>query len=384
MTSRTIIVLGIGQCVNWGVLYYAFAVLLLPVAGELGVAKWVVTGAFSLALLTSAALAPAVGRWTDSGHGARVMEIGGFTGATLLVSWAVIPTVGTLYLVWAGLGLSMATTLYEPAFAIVGRAHDDPTDRLRALAAVTVFGGLASTVFLPCTAFLVRGMGWRGAVGVLACALAASTYMMRVFAFRHLPTPATTPTPSRTTVGADEAVPHFGVVLLVFSLASLASAAFMANLVPALGERHVSPTAAAVLGGLLGVMQLPGRALLMNGRLGASPFRLLVISLALQAAGLATLAAAPSVAVVALGITVFATGAGLTTLVRPHLVQTAFKMDKAGYLNGRLAQSQQVARAAGPIAAAWLAGTAGYAAVLGLLAALFAVLALVSQLGRRD
>jgi hypothetical protein len=52
MTSRAIIVLGIGQCVNWGVLYYAFAVLLLPVADELGVAKWVVTGTFSLALRT--------------------------------------------------------------------------------------------------------------------------------------------------------------------------------------------------------------------------------------------------------------------------------------------------------------------------------------------
>jgi len=379
MTSRAIVLLGIGQCVNWGVLYYAFAVLLLPVTNELGVAGWVVTGAFSLALLTSAALAPAVGRWTDRGHGARVMQIGGFVGAALMAFWALIPTVETLYLVWAGLGLSMATTLYEPAFAIVGRAHDNPTVRLRALAAVTVFGGLASTVFLPLTAFLVRGIGWRRAVGVLAGALAASTYMTGVFAFRRLPPAALAPAPSRTIVDANEPVSHFGFVLLVFSLASLASAGFTTNLVPALGERHVSPTTAAMLGGLLGVMQLPGRTLLMNGRLGASPFRLLVISLALQAGGLTTLAAAPSVFVLAIGISVFAIGGGLTTLVRPHLVQTAFGIDKAGYLNGRLAQSQQLARAAGPIAAAWLAGVAGYAFVLVLLGAVFAVLALVSQ-----
>jgi hypothetical protein len=74
MTSRAVVALGIGQCVNWGVLYYAFAVLVLPVERELGVATWVVTGAFSLALLMSAALAPAIGRWGDRDRGALVMQ----------------------------------------------------------------------------------------------------------------------------------------------------------------------------------------------------------------------------------------------------------------------------------------------------------------------
>jgi hypothetical protein len=36
MSCRAVIALGVGQCVNWGVLYYAFAVLLLPVEAELG------------------------------------------------------------------------------------------------------------------------------------------------------------------------------------------------------------------------------------------------------------------------------------------------------------------------------------------------------------
>ena len=45
-----------------------------------------------------------------------------------------MPAVLTLYIVWAGIGVCMAATLYEPAFVIVGRAYDDPTRRLRALA----------------------------------------------------------------------------------------------------------------------------------------------------------------------------------------------------------------------------------------------------------
>ena len=74
MTPRAIVALGIGQCVNWGVLYYAFAVLVLPLERELGVSTWVVTGAFSLGLLMSAGAAPTIGRWGDRDRGALVMH----------------------------------------------------------------------------------------------------------------------------------------------------------------------------------------------------------------------------------------------------------------------------------------------------------------------
>lgn len=96
MTPRTVVALGIGQCVNWGALYYAFAVLVLPLQRELGVPTWIVTGAFSLALLMSAALAPAVGRWGDRDRGAIVMQAGGLGAAALLVVWTLMPGVLSL------------------------------------------------------------------------------------------------------------------------------------------------------------------------------------------------------------------------------------------------------------------------------------------------
>jgi hypothetical protein len=342
----------------------------------------VVTGAFSLALLMSAVLAPTIGRWCDRGDGSLVMQAGGFAAAGLLGLWALAPGVATLYVTWTGLGLCMAATLYEPAFAIVGRAHAHPSARLRALAAVTVFGGLASTVFMPLTAFLVRSLGWRGAVGVLAGVLAASTCLTRLFAFRDLPSVAIASGPELAQAISNRPsrdVPRFGFVLVAFAIASLASAAFTANLVPALGEQGVSPTAAALFGGLLGVMQLPGRVFLMNGSLAGSPARLVLISLLLQGAGLAAVALAPSVLVVAGGVTMFAVGAGLGTLVRPHLVQTVYGTQTAGHLNGRLASAQQLARASGPIAAAWLATVVGYGMVFGLLAGTLAAAALASH-----
>jgi len=380
MPSRFVTTLGIGQCVNWGVLYYAFAVLLVPVERDLGLPRWAVAGAFSLSLVTSAAFAPAVGRWIDRGHGAAVMRIGGYMAAALLAVWAVAPTPATLYLVWAALGMCMAAVLYEPAFVIVGRAFDDPADRLRALAAVTVFGGLASTVFLPLTAFLVQAFDWRGAIGALAVLLAASTCLVSRFGFRQTVRPelskAADP-PPETLDSSGGLRPRFLALLVMFSAASLASAAFTTNLIPALGERDVPVQSAAMLGGLLGVMQLPGRALLMHGRIGASPERLLLVCFLLQAAGLLTLAVAGELPLMAIAIALFAAGAGLATLARPHLVQTMFGIAQAGRLNGRLARSQQLARAAGPVAAAWIAAAAGYSLMFLLLAVVFIGIAVI-------
>jgi MFS family permease len=381
VTARGVAALGIGQCVNWGVLYYAFAVLVLPIQRELGVPTWAVTGAFSFALLMSAAAAPTIGRWADRGRGPLIMQAGGLTGAALLIAWTIVPGVLGLYLVWAGLGLCMAATLYEPAFAIVGRTVEDASSRLRALAAVTLFGGMASTIFLPVTSVLLHGIGWRGAVLVLAALLLLSTGTTRIFAFRDLPTSSAKP-PGRsaaTRSGAASASVSFPFVVSSFAMASLASAGFAANLVPALGERGASPASAAMLGGLIGVMQLPGRALLMNPTRGRSPARLVFASLVLHALGLTVVAMSASMLIAALGTMIFALGAGLTTLARPHLIQTMVATGDAGYLNGCLARHQQLARAAGPLAIAWLAGRMGYAVVFVGIAAAFAILALASR-----
>lgn len=99
MARRAVIALGISQCLNWGVLYYAFAVLVLPLQRELGVSTWVVTGAFSLALLMSAVLAPRVGAWCDRGRGSVLMQAGGIGAGVLLAVWTMVPGVATLYVI---------------------------------------------------------------------------------------------------------------------------------------------------------------------------------------------------------------------------------------------------------------------------------------------
>jgi hypothetical protein len=84
MTRRSIIALGVVQCVNWGVLYYAFGALLLPVQRDLGISQAMVAGAFSVALLVSAVIAPRIGRLCDAGHGVRLLQGGAVVSALLL------------------------------------------------------------------------------------------------------------------------------------------------------------------------------------------------------------------------------------------------------------------------------------------------------------
>jgi hypothetical protein len=65
---------------------------------------------------------------------------------------------------------------------------------------------------------------------------------------------------------------------------------------------------------------------------------------------------------------IFAAGAGLTTLARPYWVLHAYGTDRVGYANGVIARGQQIARAAGPVSAAAMAASTGYAAVFAALA----------------
>ncbi len=375
MTTHAIVAIGVGQCVNWGVLYYAFGILLTPLELDLQVPTWIVASAFSLALLTSALTAPTVGKWIDRGLGLRSVLLGGYVAASVLLLWTVLPGLPSLFVVWAALGVCMAFTLYEPVFVTIGRVIRPPAARLRALATVTVFGGLASTVFLPLTALLVEAWDWRSAV-------AGTRHNTRGLDVRVRE--------STWTTRRSDGIAPYAVETPVAASPSTSAArplrsgkprdtAFTTTLVPALVSHDVTPLSSAWLGGLVGVMQLPGRLLLMCGSLQSSASRLLVVSLTMQAAGIAIIAIAidrPPL-VLAVGVTIFAIGAGVITLARPHLVQTVFAIEQGGYVNGKLAGAQNVARAGGPVLAVGLASVIGYGPTFGVLAALIAAIAVV-------
>ena len=373
MRPGAIWAIGCGQLVNWGVLYYAFSVLLVPLELDLGAPRWLVIGAFSTGLLSSAAVSPIVGRIADRGQGPVVLQAGGLVAAGLLLAWALMPNLWVMYLVWAGLGVCMAAILYEPVFAILGRAYGDADARLRAIATITVMGGLASTAFLPGTSWLVDRIGWRGSVIVLASILGISSLVVGRSAF---PAARWSPADMQLALwgrggGAGHVRPHgLGRITSAFAISTIVNSALAANIVAALIDRRLSSSTAATIGGLFGVMQLPGRVLMTSHVFTPRPAPLLIVSFAIQITGLGLLFIENVNAAPWAGVMVFACGAGLTTLARPYLVLHLYGPERAGYINGVIARGQHLSRALGPVSAAALAGAIGYPRVFAVLAVL--------------
>jgi MFS family permease len=372
MHRRAIWAIGCGQLVNWGVMYFGFGVLLVPLEQSLEAPRWLIAGAFSLGLLVSAIAAPAIGRLADRGQGPAVMYAGGVIAAVLMIAWAASPSIATTYIAWALLGLCMASILYEPVFAIVGQAFSDSDDRLRAIATVTVMGGLASTVFLPGASAIVDRFGWRIGAATLGVIVGVTTIIVSRIAFRDWQWSATTIREAITdhsSTRAATAPGPLGRFAFIFAISSIVNSAVASNMVAAMIDRGFEPTMAATVAGSFGIMQLPGRMLMTNRAFSPGPVALIVFSFGLQIAGLIALML-HGVSATAGGIMLFAAGAGLTTLARPYWVLHRYGPERAGQVNGSIARAQQVARAGGPVAAAALAESTGYSAVFAGLAVL--------------
>ena len=105
---RIVTVFAITQTIGYGCLYYAFAVLLHPIAADLHTSTAAVTGALTTAVLAWAAVAIPVGRLLDRHGGRAIMTVGSAAGAALLAAWSQVHQLWQLYLVFAGLGTAMA------------------------------------------------------------------------------------------------------------------------------------------------------------------------------------------------------------------------------------------------------------------------------------
>lgn len=365
---RAIWLLGLCQCVLWGVLYYSFSVLLVPMESALGLSRMTVAGAFSIGLGAMALAAPWVGRWLDAGHAVRLTRAG--TGLALCGLLAVATAQGPvlLYLGWLGVGIAMAALLYESAFVLVIRAVADEGHRLRALAAVTVLGGLASTIFLPLLSLLIERRDWRAAVFACAAAVVLVAGIMERYVLPRLPVAQSTSAKLRT--HAASWPPHLAKLVAIFASGTLASMALTTLLIPLLIERGTPASIAALVLAALGIAQLPGRIWLLQGRGQITACVMKLLPIVLQVLGLVGVVATSSPVLVAVAVAVFGLGAGLQTLARPWLVQTLYGTADAGRWNGEVARMQGVVRAAGPVSAAAIAWMGGTTLALALTAGL--------------
>jgi MFS family permease len=371
---------------SWGVIYYAFSVFLVPMQQELGWSRSAMAGAFSLALLLSGAAGVFFGRWVDR-HGARWLMTAGSVAATLLVfAWSTVADISTFYLVWAGLGVTMAATLYEPAFAVIAKWF--VRYRGRALTILTFVAGFASVIYIPLSGWLIQTQGWRGALRILACILAVGTVPLHALILRRRPedlglTPDGDGSPSseqhhtaaaktENNVSLDDALrgATFWWLTVAFVMNIIGVLAINVHLVSYLIDHGFEATFAATAMGLVGIMALPGR-LIFTPLGDIFPRGLLTAFLfLLQTLSLLVLLFVPGKTGVFCFVGLFGAGFGAITPARAALIAEFYGPAAYGSINGVLGLFLISAGALAPVGAAWghdLAG--GYAVVLWTLVA---------------
>jgi MFS family permease len=387
--------LAVTETVSWGVLYYAFAVFLPTMQRALGWSKTELTGAFSLALATSALAAFPVGRWLDRHSPRPLMTLGSLAGALLVLAWSQVHALPLFYLVWVGIGLAMSCVLYEAAFTVLTKWF--LARRRQALTAVTLVGGLASFVFSPLSNWLIDLQGWRHALITLAVILAAATVPLHALFLRPPPqrneleapvlVPGDPPAPlAEPAVAASVAVGSSGFWFLTaaFVLSSFAISAVAIHLIPYLLEGGRGAGFAAFAAGLMGLMQVPGRIVFAGAasllpRLYEAPAVFL-----LQGAGLAVLAATTSATGVIAAVCLFGMGNGMATLVRATALADAYGSAFYGSIAGIAAACATGARSVAPVVAAGAyVAFHGYRPLLWLLVASAMLAALSARLANR-
>lgn len=372
--------LAVSETVAWGALYYSFGALLRPFASHLGTSEAAVAGAFSVALLASAGAAWISGKSVDRWGPRPVMTAGALVGAIALASLAAVDTLIGFYVAWAAIGISQAATLYDPAFTAITKWFRAPRSRAKALLAVTMVAGFASTIFVPLTATVYERSGCRRTALVLATIVAVVV----------LPLNAALPEPpaSRTTqwtrgedrplVGASRLAP----LAAVFALQAFASAGITVHLVSLLRDRGHSLGSAATIAGLMGAAQVPARLALQPFQRFVGARARLPLLLGVQSVALvAVLVRSPAVAIIA-ALSVGAAN-GLVTLERAVVVAESFGVAHYGDVSGRITTFSQLARAAAPalvglVTVAWTPAVAFHG-----LAAVTATAAVISWTDRR-
>jgi predicted MFS family arabinose efflux permease len=362
--------LAFAQLVSWGSIYYSFSLFVVPMESELGWSREWLNGALSAGLLAAGVMAYPVGALIDRGHGRAVMSAGSLLGALMLAGWSRVDSPALFYLLWLGLGVALAGTLYEPVFAVLTRRFPD-SYRTR-ITALTLIGGFASTVFVPLTQLFIASFGWRDALLLLALTNLALALPAHAFLLGEDRTGRNAPARAAATRALDRAALHRALRHPVFWALALCFTAYYANfaaltfhIIPLLTERHLAMSTIVAAIAVIGPAQVLGRIALMAfgrrfsaavaGRIAfiAFPVSVLLLIALPGRAGLFAFAA------------IYGAANGVITIVRGLAVPELLGREAYGAINGALTLPANVARAAAPFGAALLWTMAGgYGAVL--------------------
>ena len=354
---RAVLVLGVTQILAWGAIFYTPVLIVPLIAAERG---WSITfgmAGFSLALLTAGLVSPRTGFLIDRFGGHRVMPFGSLLGALGLVGLVYADHPVAYLAVWMLLGVAISGSLYDPAFATLGRIFGAAARQ--PITALTLAGGFASTVSWPTTYGLLQVLGWKDTYLVYAALLAFVAAPLHAFALPRTRAVADV-RPSDSAKPPPPVHAASGTIFLLL-LAAFASYAFIpsglsAHLLAIFQRAGIDPGTVVVIGALFGPSQVAARLCEFIFARNVHPLWIarFAVGLLIASFGLLWLFGfSPPVAVVF--AIMFGVANGLSTIARGAVPLALFGASGYGRIIGRIAAPALVITSIAPLVVAFVA-----------------------------
>ncbi len=373
---RAVLVLGVTQIITWGTLFYPVVLTVPLIAEDRGWSIAFTMGGFSLALLTAGFVSPYVGRLIDRHGGHRIMPVGSLLGALGLLALVHATHPAAYLAVWLILGVAIAASLYDPAFATLGRIFGAAARR--PITALTLAGGFASTVSWPITYLLIEWAGWRGTYLVYAAMLALVAAPLHAFVLPRRRADASVPADRPAVAPQPVFLPHgfaFAMVAAAFAAYAFVPSALSAHLLAIFARSALDAGTVVAIGTLFGPSQVAARICELVFARNVHPLAIARLAVGLILAAFALLAiAGVSVPVAAMFMVLFGMANGLITIARGTVPLALFGPHGYGAVIGRIAGPSLVMQAIAPLILALAVEWASDAAALLIVA----VLALIS------
>jgi len=366
--------LGITQILAWGSSFYLPAVLAKPIAVDTGWSLGWVVGGLSLGLIAAGLVAPKVGRTIDARGGRPVLTASSILLGSGLATLALAHSLPVYLMAWLLMGVGMGAGLYDAAFATLGRLYGKQARR--AIATLTLWGGFASTVCWPLSAYLVEHLGWRGACAVYAAIQILISLPLHASVLSGVgtvrpdakPSVGTLESPSPQTLTGSRRDRAFLLLATVLTLGAVTASMIGVHLLTLLQARGLDLAAAVGLGALVGPSQVGARIVEMAFGRHYHPIWTMAASVALVAGGVILLVA--GFPILALALALYGAGNGLGSIAKGTLPLSLFGPFGYASLMGKLAMPSLLAQALSPSIGAILIEWGGTDAALRLLAGL--------------
>jgi MFS family permease len=362
--------LGIAQILAWGTSFYFPAVFAGPIVADAGWSLGYVVGGTSVGLLVAGLISPQVGKIIDVRGGRPILFASSLFYAAGLIGIGLAPALPIYLMAWVLLGIGMGTGLYDAVFAALGRMYGSAARG--PITNLTLFGGFASTVCWPLSAFMIEHIGWRQACFVYAGLHVLVALPLQMAVIRRAPKSAAATHADTAQSTSPPAIANetliFALLALVLSIGAGIGSIVVVHLLIFLQARGVDFAVAVSLGTLFGPAQVGARVVerLFGSRY--HPIWTMIGSCTLMAVGLLLLAGRFSI--LPLVILLYGAGYGISWIGRGTLPLALFGPVRFPRLMGKLAFPSLIVQALAPSAGALLIEASGAAATIGVLTAL--------------